>query len=74
MAVYRVDVQVDDPYPVFDWLEENVTSGGVVRKMAYKTVKGWYLKIVFKNGTDAERFHRHWLPEQSVHTVKVFGS
>ena len=31
MAVFRVDVLVDDPYPVFDWINEHVPRGLVVR-------------------------------------------
>ena len=30
MAVFRVDVLVD-PYPVFDWINEHVPQGLVVR-------------------------------------------
>ena len=72
MAVYRVDVLVDDPEPIFNWLSENVDDHFLVRKMAYETVKGWYMKVVFKRQLDAESFHRKWHPESDTHTVTQF--
>ena len=72
MAVFRVDVLVDDPYPVFDWINEHVPKGLVVRKMAYKTVKGWYVKTVFKQQSDAESFHCRWHPDAEDHPVAPF--
>lgn len=73
MAVFRVDVLVDDPYPVFDWINEHVPKELVVRRMAYKTLKGWYMKIVFKQQSDAESFHRRWHPDAEDHTVTPFN-
>ena len=73
MAVYRVDVLVKDPNPVFDWLAENVKEDQLVRRIAYQTMKGWYVKTVFKRQMDAEAFHRHWLPESDSHTVEPFS-
>ena len=73
MAVFRVDLLIDDPYPVFDWLDEHVAKELVVRRMAYKTIKGWYMKIVFKQQGDAESFHRRWYPDAEDHTVKPFN-
>ena len=73
MAVFRVDVLVDDPYPVFDWINEHVPKGLVVRRMAYKTIKGWYMKIVFKQQSDAESFHRRWHPDAEDHTIEPFN-
>lgn len=72
MAVFRVDVLVDDPDPVFTWINEHVPKGLVVRKMAYKTVKGWYVKTVFKQQSDAASFHRRWHPDAEDHTVDPF--
>ena len=73
MPVFRVDVLVDDPKPVFVWLTENVKDDQLVRKMAYHTVKGWYVKTVFKRQMDAEAFHRYWHPEAASHTVEAFS-
>jgi len=72
MAVFRVDVLVDDPQPVFDWINEHVSQELVVRRVAYKTVNGWYVKTVFKRQSDAESFHRRWHPEAWSHTVEPF--
>ncbi len=72
MAVYRVDILVDDPDPVFSWLTDNISDGLVVRKIAYQTVKGWYVKAVFKRQADAESFHRHWYPELGTHAIAPF--
>ena len=74
MAIYRVDVLTDDPKPIFDWLDEHVPTNLMVRRMAYNTVKGWYVKAVFKRQTDAERFHLHWFPDAGDHTVAPFTS
>jgi hypothetical protein len=49
MAIFRVDLLVEDPQPVFDWIEKEIGKGFLVRKIAYKTVEGWYMKIVFKS-------------------------
>ena len=72
MAVFRVDVLVDDPRPVFDWINKHVSKGLVVRAIAYKTVRGWYMKTVFKLQRDAESFHRRWRPDEEDHTVPPF--
>ena len=72
MAVYRVDVLIEDPEPVFKWIEDNVPNGLVVRKIAYKTDQGWYVKAVFKRQRDAELFHHRWYPEADDHTVAAF--
>ena len=72
MAVYRVDLVTDDPWPVFKWIEDNVPKGFVVRKIAYRTDRGWYVKAVFKRQSDAELFHQHWYPDESNHTVEAF--
>jgi hypothetical protein len=73
MAVYRVDVLVNDPKQIFEWIAENVEDGFVVRKIAYQTVKGWYVKTVFKRQSDAESFHRRWHPESDSHIVAAFS-
>lgn len=72
MAVYRVDLLIGDPEPVFEWIEHNVPRGFVVRKIAYKTAKGWYVKAVFKRQSDAELFHERWYPDANDHTVAAF--
>jgi len=45
----------------------------VARRMAYQTLKGWYMKIVFKQQSDAESFHRRWHPDAEDHTVTPFN-
>lgn len=72
MAVYRVDLLIEEPWPVFQWIEDNVPKGFVVRKIAYETRKGWYMKVVFKRQSDAELFHERWYPDANDHTVAAF--
>lgn len=74
MAVYRVDVLTEDPRPVLKWIEDNVPGSLMVRRIAYKTVRGWYVKAVFKRQSDAESFHRCWRPDEDDHTVAAFGT
>ena len=73
MSIYRVELLVEDPEPVFVWLAANVNEDQLVRKMAYHTVKGWFVKTVFKRQADAEAFHRYWLPESESHNVVPFS-
>jgi len=72
MAIYRVDVLIADPKPVFDWIDEHVPKNLIVRSIAYNTVKGWHVKAVFKRQTDAELFHHRWFPEATDHAVAAF--
>jgi len=72
MAVYRVDLLIEDPSPVLKWIEDNVPKNFVVRNIAYQTHKGWYIKAVFKRQTDAELFHKRWYPDADDHTVAAF--
>ena len=72
MAIYRVDVLIADPKPVFDWINEHVPQNLIVRCIGYSTVKGWYVKAVFKRASDAELFHRRWFPDATDHTVAPF--
>jgi hypothetical protein len=73
MPAYRVDLRVEDPKPVFAWLVEHVPQTSLVRRIAYKTVEGWYMKIVFAEQRDAELFHRKWLPNAPSHLVPPCG-
>ena len=72
MAVFRVDVLVEDPHQVFDWIHEYVPKDLLVRAMAYETFEGWYVKTVFKRQSDAESFHRRWYPDADDHTVEPY--
>lgn len=45
----------------------------VVRAVAYKTVRGWFMKSVFKRRDHAEAFHRRWHPEAEDHSVRRWG-
>jgi hypothetical protein len=72
MAVYRVDVLIDDHKRVFDWIHEHIQKTLVVRLVAYKTDRGWYVKAVFKRQSDAELFHGRWFPAAPDHTVEAF--
>ena len=74
MAVYRVDVLTEDPQPVFKWIEDHVPGNLMVRRVAYKTVRGWYVKAVFKRQGDAESFHHRFRPDEDDHTVAAFGT
>jgi hypothetical protein len=49
-----------------------VAGNLMVRRVAYKTVRGWYVKAVFKRQGDAELFHRHWRSDENEHTVPAF--
>ena len=69
MAVYRVDLLIDDPKPVFEWIEMEVPKAFMVRAIGYRTYKGWYMKIVFKRPKDAESLHRRWHPETEDHSA-----
>ena len=73
MAVYRVDVLIEDYKPVFKWIEHNVPKDLVVRKIAYETSQGWFVKTAFKRRSEAELFHHRWFPEADDHTVAPFG-
>ena len=73
MAVFRVDVEVDDPQLVFAWIEEHVPKAFVVRTVAYGVEEGWYMKNVFKRQGDAELFHSEWFPYAQDHSVASFG-
>jgi hypothetical protein len=73
LAVYRVDYICEGPDPVFKWQRENIPQGQIVRAIAYETVKGWYIKSVFKCQEDAEAFHRFCYPDAEDHTVCVFS-
>ena len=57
---------------MFDWIEK-YSVGTIVRRMAYETVKGWYIKTVFKLQSDAEHFNRYWHPELQDHSVSPYG-
>jgi len=41
MTAYRIDLRVDDPYPILDWISENVPREHVIRDIAYKIPDGW---------------------------------
>ena len=69
MAVYRVDGWVHEPEDVFAWLRDHVPENQIVRQIAYDTVKGWWVKIVFKRQADAEDFHTVFWPEAESHRV-----
>jgi hypothetical protein len=73
LAVYRVDFLCDDPEPVFKWQRENISPGSIIRAMTYKTVKGWYIKTVFKRQNDAMAYHQYLFPDAPDHSVLVFG-
>lgn len=73
MTVYRVDVLVQDPEDVFAWNRENVPEGQVIRQVGYKLRDAWLVKVVFKQQSDAERFHTVWIPQASSHTVLPWG-
>lgn len=73
MAVYRVDLLTAEPDPVFDWLGANISESLVVRSVAYRTVRVWYFKCVFKRREDSEAFHRRWHPDAEDHSVLPFG-
>ena len=73
MAAYRVDLLTHDPDPVFEWLDAQIPPHLMIRRVGYKTVRGWYMKVVFKRQEDAEAFHRQWHPEAEDHSVSPWG-
>lgn len=73
MAVYRVDYLCKDHEPVFKWQRENIPPGSIIRSVGYETNEGWYIKTVFKRQEDAMAYHRYLYPDESDHSVPVFG-
>ena len=59
---HRVDLIVDDPRPVFDWLEEHAASA-VSRKLARETSLGWHFAVVFGDEGAAASFRECWSEE-----------
>jgi hypothetical protein len=59
--IWRYDLYVDDPWIVFEWLEENVKPA-LVRKIAYEVThkKQWFMKIVLDDEQAAKQFHNTW--------------
>ena len=59
--IWRYDLYVDDPTPVFEWLEENVKPA-LVRKIAYevKLRNQWFMKVVVDTEEAAQAFHARW--------------
>jgi hypothetical protein len=53
----RIDLKVPTPYPVFDWIEQNVKSA-LVRKVAdfNPYLNTWHLKIVLDGHEAVEAF------------------
>jgi len=68
--IKRCDVLVDDPDPVFDWLRTNMHDR-VVRKMAYKTVLGWYIKIALEGQDAADRFWVQWSNDDAARQAQT---
>ena len=61
---FRVHGFVNKPEDAFDWIEKNVQEDQVVRRIAYDTVKGWFVKLVFKREIDAEKFDDAYIVEE----------
>lgn len=61
---------VIDPYPVFDWIKDQIPRDRVVRQMAYKVLRGWYIKCAFKREDDAKAFLKYWAAH-SMSTVDI---
>lgn len=55
--IRRFDLVVNDPYPVFDWLENNCKDA-IVRKIAYEQshLNNWYMKVVLDQPSAWENF------------------
>lgn len=53
----RIDLLVEDPNPVFNWMEENVKDA-IVRKIAYlhPYLDKWHMKIVLDTPEAIEKF------------------
>lgn len=60
MTAYRIDLRVDDPYPILDWISENVPREHVIRDIAYKIPDGWYMKIAFDNPKIVDELESVW--------------
>jgi hypothetical protein len=74
MTVYRVDLLTNEPDPVFEWLDATIPRPFIIRSVAFKTLKGWHFKCVFKRPEDAEAFHQRWYPKAEDHLASSFGS
>jgi hypothetical protein len=60
MAIYRVDLLVHDPEPVFEWIDTHVPKEFVIRTTAVGHEGHWSLLAIFKRPADAEAFLREW--------------
>jgi len=68
--IRRCDVLVDDPDPVFDWLLANIADR-VVRKMAYKTVLGWHIKLALEGQDAVDRFWARWSDDDATRQAQA---
>ena len=59
MSVQTFTLLVDDPQPVFDWLDAEVETG-LVRQRADQTVRGWTFRVAFDEPDAARRFEERW--------------
>ena len=64
MTAYRIDLQVGDPYPILDWIAENVPRKHVIRDTAYKMNDLWYIKVVFDDPKFVNQLHSVWEGEK----------
>ena len=72
----RIDLLVADPYPVFNWMEENVKSA-IVRKIAYlhPYLDKWHLKIVLDTPEAVDNFKlefKEYIVENVIVTKENF--
>ena len=68
--LFRFDVLVDDPDPVFDWLA-NQAPGHVLRHVAYDTFLGWSVKVVLTDPDTADAFRRRWSDDLGENQIAV---
>ena len=74
MAVYRIDLQCDDPQSVLDWIAAHVPPAEIVRTNAQGSLVPWgHLTVVFKRAEDAEAFQKRWRPGAGD-VIAPFGS
>lgn len=72
LTAYRVELQVESPRAVFEWLKANVSRTEVVRAAAYEQPTGRRMVITFRLRRDAEACRDAWYPGAEIQVVDLW--